>query len=99
MKEYFLTPAGLAACYLLLMNLTAFLMMGWDKRQSKREGARRTPEKRLFLAALLGGSIGAIAGMFHFHHKTRHWYFRYGLPAILVLQLAAAGGIWYWLRG
>lgn len=99
MKEYLLTPAGLAICYLLVINLIAFFMMGWDKRQSKREGARRTPEKRLFLAALLGGSIGAIAGMFHFHHKTRHWYFRYGLPAILILQLAAAGGIWYWLRG
>lgn len=97
MKEYLLTPTGLAVCYLLLINLIAFGMMGWDKRQSKRERARRTPEKRLFLAALLGGSIGAIAGMFHFHHKTRHWYFRYGLPAILVLQLAAAGGIWYWL--
>ena len=97
MKEFLLTPTGLAACYLLIINLAAFCMMGWDKRQSKREGARRTPEKRLFLAAVLGGSVGAIAGMFHFRHKTRHWYFRYGLPAILILQLAAAGGIWYCL--
>ena len=99
MKEFLLTPAGLAICYLIIANLTAFCMMGWDKRQSKRAGARRTPEKRLFLAAVLGGSIGAIVGMFHFHHKTRHWYFRCGLPAILIVQLAAAAGIWYWLRG
>ena len=99
MKEFLLTPAGLAICYLIIANLTAFCMMGWDKRQSKRAGARRTPEKRLFLAAVLGGSIGAIVGMFHFHHKTRHWYFRWGLPAILIVQLAAVGGIWYWLRG
>lgn len=98
MKTYLLSPAGLALIYLLAINLVAFCMMGWDKRQSKRTGARRTPEKRLFLTALLGGSIGAIAGMFHFHHKTRHWYFRYGLPVILILQLAAAGGIWYWLH-
>lgn len=99
MKEFLLTPAGLAVCYLMIVNVTAFCMMGWDKRQSKRAGARRTPEKHLFLSAVLGGSIGAIVGMFHFHHKTRHWYFRWGLPAILIVQLAAVGGIWYWLRG
>ena len=95
MKEYLLTPMGLAVCYLLLINLIAFCMMGWDKRQSKREGAWRTPEKRLFLAALLGGSIGAIAGMYLCRHKTRHWYFVLGMPLILACQLAAA---WWLLR-
>ena len=81
--------------YLLLANLTTFCLMGWDKSRSKRPGARRVPERRLFLTALLGGSVGAVAGMFHFHHKTRHWYFRWGLPAILLLQLAATGALWH----
>lgn len=42
------------------------------------------PEKTLFLLAILGGSVGAILGMRVWHHKTRHWYFKYGLPAILL---------------
>ena len=42
------------------------------------------------LLALIGGSVGAIAGMWLFHHKTRHWYFVLGLPAILALQIGAA---------
>ena len=54
------------------------------------------PEKTLFLLAIVGGSVGALLGMWTFHHKTRHWYFRYGIQAILVVQLALAG--WLWLR-
>lgn len=82
--------------YLVLMNLAAFILMGTDKRRAKREGARRIPEKRLFLAALLGGSLGAILGMRVFHHKTRHWYFVWGMPAILLLQLGAALWLFLW---
>ena len=48
----------------------------------------RISEKALFIPAILGGSIGAILGMHLFHHKTKHWYFRFGLPLILALQLA-----------
>ena len=48
------------------------------------------------MVAIVGGSVGALLGMWTFHHKTRHWYFRYGIPAILVVQLALAG--WLWLR-
>ena len=48
------------------------------------------PEKILFGAALLGGSAGAWAGMYVFHHKTRHWYFVVGIPLILAVQLALA---------
>ena len=98
MLDLLLTPAGLLLCYLLIINLAAFFMMGWDKRQAKKEGARRTPEKKLFAAALLGGSIGAIAGMHCFHHKTKHWYFRFGLPAILILQIVAVIAAWYFLK-
>ena len=75
------------AGYLVLVNLAAFFLMWSDKRRSKRPGARRVPEKVLFLSALAGGSIGALAGMALFRHKTRHWSFRIGMPAILVLQV------------
>lgn len=79
----------LLAGYLLLVNLAGFLLMGLDKRRARR-GAWRISEKALFLPAVLGGSLGAIAGMRTFRHKTRHWYFRYGLPALLAVQLALA---------
>ena len=78
--------------YLAGINVLAFAVYGWDKARSKVQGARRVPEKTLFLLALLGGSVGALLGMHVWHHKTRHWYFKYGLPAILFAQLALA---WY----
>ena len=72
--------------YLVLINLAAFVLMGLDKRKSKKN-LWRIPEKTLFLSAILGGSAGAIAGMYVFHHKTRHWYFVIGMPLILVIQI------------
>ena len=83
-----------AGLYLLLINAVGFLLMGLDKRRAKR-GVWRISEKTLFLPPLLGGTVGAILGMRVFHHKTKHWYFRYGLPALLVVQLALAGWF-YW---
>ena len=80
------------AGYLLLVNLAAFFLMWSDKRRSKRPGARRVPEKALFLFALLGGSFGAVLGMYAFRHKTKHWYFVWGMPLILLAQLAL--GLW-----
>lgn len=65
--------------------------MGADKSKARRQ-VWRVPEKWFFLLALLGGAPGAILGMRAFHHKTRHWYFKWGLPAILLLQLLA---LWY----
>ena len=84
----------IAGLYLLLINGVGYLLMGIDKRRAKR-GAWRISEKSLFLPPLLGGTVGAILGMRVFHHKTKHWYFRYGLPALLVFQLALAGWL-YW---
>ena len=81
--------------YLVLINLAALVLMAEDKRRAKRR-LWRIRERTLFALALLGGSVGAFLGMYLFHHKTRHWYFRYGIPAILVVQLALAG--WLWLR-
>lgn len=87
-------PVQLLLFYLLCVNGAGFLLMGLDKRRAKR-GQWRIPEKTLFLLPLLGGTPGAIAGMHVFHHKTKHWYFRYGLPALLVLQLVAVGWLWW----
>lgn len=73
------------------LSVLGFLLMGYDKLQAKR-GRRRVPEKSLFSVALLGGAAGAVLGMYLFHHKTRHWYFKWGLPAILLFQL---GLLWF----
>ena len=72
--------------YVAVINLFGFFIMGIDK-QKARKRAFRIPEASLFTVAIIGGSIGTIAGMFAFRHKTRHWYFRYGMPAILILQI------------
>ena len=75
--------------WLAVINAAGFLLMGLDKWKAKR-GAWRIPEKTLFTAALLGGTVGVIAGMKTFHHKTRHSQFKYGLPVLLTIQLGAA---------
>lgn len=79
--------------YLVLMNLAAFALMGIDKLKAKKR-AWRIPEATLFLFAIFGGSLGSIAGMFLFRHKTRHWYFLYGMPLILIVQLIVLYLIW-----
>ena len=93
MGELF-SSGGLLTAWLVFWNVAAFLLYGYDKMQAKRD-RRRVPEKTLFLVALMGGSVGALAGMYHFRHKTRHWQFRLGLPVILAGQLVLAG----WLMG
>ena len=65
-----------------------FVLMGKDKGLAQR-GARRVPEKRLFLLAALGGAIGGLAGMYVFHHKTKHVSFILGFRALALLQAAA----------
>ena len=75
--------------YLAAVNVATFLVYGSDKRRAKKE-RRRVPEKTLFLLAAIGGSLGAWAGMYAFRHKTRHWYFVWGIPAILAAQTALA---------
>lgn len=91
------TPTLLPAVYLTAINLLSLVTYGVDKARARRAGARRVPEKRLLLLALLGGSLGANLGMHLFRHKTRHWYFRYGLPAIFLAQAALALW-WFCLR-
>ncbi len=77
----------LLCLWLCLANAAAFLLMGVDKHRAQRN-AWRISERTLFLPVLLGGSLGGCFGMFLFHHKTRHWYFRFGFPALLLLQTA-----------
>ena len=77
----------------MIMNILAFCLMGIDKHRA-RTRQWRIPERALFGAALLGGSAGAWAGMYLFHHKTKHWYFVVGMPAILILQMCIAVLIW-----
>lgn len=79
----------LIIAYFVIINIIGYVSMGLDKRKAKRH-VWRIPEATLFSIALLGGSVGSIYGMFHFHHKTRHWYFVVGLPIIFFLQLAIA---------
>lgn len=89
-----MTLSSLFTIYWAVLNLAGFAMMGIDKKRAIR-GAWRISEASLFLTALLGGALGCTLGKHCFHHKTRHWYFRYGLPAILLLQLF----LWIYLRG
>ena len=88
------SPLPLIAGCLLLVNIWAFALMGFDKRRAKSKGARRVRERTLFLSALLGGGLGACLGMWTFRHKTRHCYFVGGMPLILLVQLALAVFVW-----
>ena len=79
----------LVILYLMAVNLAAFFLMGVDKRRAVGK-KWRISEKTLFLPAVLGGALGGLLGMRFFHHKTRHWYFRIGLPVMFLLQAALA---------
>ena len=79
----------IVAIYLIVLNLTGLAVMGIDKSRARKH-RWRIPEKTLFLVSILGGSIGTWAGMYLFRHKTKHWYFVIGMPAILIIQLVIA---------
>ena len=81
--------------WLAALNLVTFAVYGIDKAKAKR-GTWRVPEKTLFLLPLLGGSLGALLGMRVFHHKTKHWYFVWGIPLILLAQIALA--VWLYVK-
>ena len=75
------------AYYLLGINVVTFIVYGIDKYKAKK-AKWRIPEATLLLLAVLGGSIGAWMGMKVWHHKTMHKKFKYGIPAILLIQIA-----------
>ena len=72
--------------YVIIINIIGLLSMLIDKYRAIKN-KWRIPEKTLFLIAILGGSIGSNIGMRLFRHKTKHWYFVFGMPAILIIQL------------
>lgn len=74
--------------YLLIVNAIAFLLMLADKQKARKK-LWRIPESTLLLSAAIGGSIGCLAGMYKFRHKTKHLKFTLGVPAILAAQIAS----------
>lgn len=76
---------GILAVYLIVVNLSAFAMFGVDKRRARKH-RWRIPERRLFGVALAGGSLGALAGMYGFRHKTSHKLFSVGVPLLFIVQ-------------
>ena len=73
--------------YLMVINIVTFLVYGIDKIKAK-QGSWRISEATLLIFAVIGGSIGALLGMQVWHHKTMHKKFKYGLPLILLGQIA-----------
>ena len=76
-------------CYLLAINIATFFLYGIDKYKAKKN-QWRISEATLLLMAVIGGSIGALAGMRLWHHKTMHKKFKYGIPVIIIMQVALA---------
>ena len=77
----------IALIYLIIINVVTFFMFGIDKWKAKKS-KRRIRETALLGLAVLGGSVGAWLGMKVWHHKTLHKKFKYGIPAIIMIQLA-----------
>lgn len=77
----------IACVYLVIINIVSFALMGIDKHRA-RKGEWRISEAALFTSALLFGGLGSTIGMWHFRHKTRHWYFVVGMPLILIIEVA-----------
>ena len=72
--------------YLLIINAASFLLMLTDKRKARKK-AWRIPESTLLGIAAIGGSLGALAGMQLFRHKTRHLKFSIGIPVLLAVHI------------
>ncbi len=72
--------------YFIIINVSGFLSMGFDKYKAKHN-LWRIPENTLLLLSFLGGSIGSFIGMKLFRHKTLHPQFKYGVPAFFVINI------------
>ena len=90
-------PTLIVLGYLLIMNVIGFVLMFVDKKRAQNN-QWRIKEATLFLSAAIGGSIGSMLGMKVFRHKTKHWSFLIGMPAIFIIQVALAAGYFIYLR-
>ena len=88
------TPEFFFVCYLIIINVYGISIMGIDKWRSSRRKSR-VPEKHLFLVAFIGGAVGIYGGMKAFHHKTLHNKFKYGIPIIMIVDIALIVFIFY----
>ncbi|NMC56564.1 MAG: DUF1294 domain-containing protein [Eubacteriaceae bacterium] len=75
--------------YLLFINIIAFVAVFIDKQKAKKN-RYRISEKALFILASIGGSIGTYISMLIFRHKTKKWYFKIGIPFIIIIQIILA---------
>lgn len=73
--------------WLIVINIITFAVFGIDKKKAI-DGKFRIKELTLFVLSLLGGSLGGLIAMHTFHHKTRKWYFKFGIPLILIAWVA-----------
>lgn len=89
MKDFLTNHLTAVIVYLAIVNLISFVAFGLDKRRAKKH-RWRIPEITLIMFAAIGGSIGALIGMFFWHHKTKKIKFLFCVPALLVLWIAAA---------
>ncbi len=78
-----------AVAYIIIVNILAFCLYGMDKSAAIKQ-KQRIPNRVLLLTAVFGGSLGALAGMYTFRHKTKKWYYTITVPALLIIQIAAA---------
>ena len=81
--------------FLIAINIASFAVFGIDKRRAEL-GKWRIKERTMILMAVIGGSVGALTGMYVFRHKTKHPKFTLGVPAILIAQIAL--GLWLWTK-
>ncbi|MBQ2828388.1 MAG: DUF1294 domain-containing protein [Clostridia bacterium] len=72
--------------YLIIINIVTFFVFGIDKKKAKKS-KWRISEKALFVLSAIGGSLGALSGMYTFRHKTKKKTFKIGIPAILIVQI------------
>ncbi len=90
-----MTLEKLIVYYLVAVNVVTFFLYGIDKFKAKHS-MWRIPEATLLGLAVIGGSIGALLGMKVWHHKTMHKKFQFGIPVIILLQIALI--IWIYSR-
>ncbi len=82
--------------YFVVINVIGFVLPPIDKNKAKKD-KWRIRERTLFIVSILGGSVAMYISMRIFHHKTKHKRFMIGIPVIIILQIAAAAAVWYFL--